>query len=77
MLNTTGNTNMNHAGFQFKDVGYEDIRGCATFEYRGYIVSMSNIFNPPGVAIMRHADPSFFMNIATVEEAINAINSLE
>lgn len=68
---------MNYAGFQIKDVGYEDIRGCAAFEYRGYIVSMSNIFNPPNVAILRADDKRVFIQVNTVEEAINAINSLE
>ena len=67
---------MNHAGFQIKDVGYEDIRGCATFEYRGYIVSMSNIFIPPSVAILRADDKRVFIQVNTVEEAINHINSM-
>ena len=67
---------MNHTGFQIKDVGYEDIRGCATFEYRGYIVSMSNIFNPPNVAILHADDKRVFIQVNTVEEAINHINSM-
>lgn len=68
---------MNYAGFQICDVNADTIRGSAAFNYRGYVVSMSTIFTPPGVAIMRHDDPSFFMNATTVEEAINVINSLE
>ena len=68
---------MNHTGFQIKDVCYEDIRGCATFEYRGYIVRMSNIFNPPNVAILRADDKRVFIQVNTVEEAINHINNLE
>ena len=75
--NTTENTSMNYAGFTIKDMNADEIRGSSAFNYRGYVVSMSTIFTPPGVAIMRHDDPSFFMDVATVEEAINVINSLE
>lgn len=68
---------MNRAGFQIKDVGYEDIRGCAVFEYRGYIVSMSSCFNPPNVAILRADDKRVFIQVKTIEDAINHINNLE
>ena len=68
---------MNRAGFQIKNVGYEDIRGCVTFKYRGYIVSMSSSYNPPNVAILRADDKRVFIQVKTVEDAINHINSLE
>lgn len=31
---------MNHAGFQIKDVGYEDIRGCAALVIAAIVFTM-------------------------------------
>ncbi len=67
---------MNHAGFYIKNIDAAYIRGSSAFNYRGYIVSMSTVFNPPGVAIMKQDDPSFFMEAGTVEGAINTINHI-
>ena len=75
---------MNYAGFKIVGVGSTDIGACAQFEYRGYIVSLSNIFTPPGLAVFDSNSEFVAINdggydlpqVQDVESAIRFIDGL-
>ena len=55
------------------DVVDNDIRACAQFEYKGWIVSMSTIFKGVGVSVSVFKD-GYALECKSVEQAIELIN---
>ena len=55
------------------DVMDNDIRACAQFEYKGWIVSMSTIFKGVGVSVSVFKD-GYALECKSVEQAIELIN---
>ena len=55
------------------DVMDNDIRACAQFEYKGWIVSMSTIFKGVGVSVSVFKD-GYALECKSVEQAIELID---
>ena len=53
------------------DVMDNDIRACAQFEYKGWIVSMSTIFKGVGVYVFKDG---YELECKSVEQAIDLID---
>ena len=53
------------------DVMDNDIRACAQFEYKGWIVSMSTIFKGVGVYVFKDG---YALECKSVEQAIDLID---
>ena len=53
------------------DVMDNDIRACAQFEYKGWIVSMSTIFKGGGVYVFKDG---YALECKSVEQAIDLID---
>ena len=61
--------------FKIQNVSGDDVVGATVFNYKDYVISMSTIFKPHDVAIIRHGE-FIKTNISTVEEAIEFINNI-
>ena len=55
------------------DVMDNDIRACAQFEYKGWIVSMSTIFKGVGVSVSVFKDV-YALECKSIEQAIDLID---
>lgn len=56
------------------DVGGQDIKACAQFQYKGWTISFSTIFRGASVFAFKDTEELIFQS---VENAIEAINQKE
>jgi len=61
--------------FKIVNVGNENIEGCCYFDYKGYMISISTIFKPNNVAILKNGE-FVVTDIINVEEAIAYVDML-
>lgn len=56
------------------NVSNEPLKGCCTFEYKGYIVSLSTVFPDKDIAVFKVDDSTFeAYGFDSVEHALNYI----
>lgn len=62
---------------QITDIALRLLRANCTFNYKGFIISISTIFNSgQQVGLFMENDRNFQLYFDTVEEAINHVNSV-
>ena len=62
--------------FKIQNVACIDTEGfCCLFPYKGYVISLSTIFMPKDIAVLKNGE---FINnrISSVEEAISIVDNL-
>lgn len=63
--------NLNRKGFGIMDVGASHVKAGAGFAYKGFIISMSTVFDNPDVAVfVDDANADLIYTAASVESAI-------
>jgi hypothetical protein len=63
--------NLNRKGFGIMDVGAAHVKAGAGFAYKGFIISMSTVFDNPDVAVFLDDESGAYMyQAASVESAI-------
>jgi hypothetical protein len=67
--------NLNRKEFGIMDVAGKQLPAGAAFAYRGFIISMSQVFDCPDVAVFLDGPvPHLMTNVQSVEFAINWCN---
>ena len=68
--------NLNYMNFGIMGYGGEKVKAGAGFIYKGYIISMSTVFNNPAVAVFVDVDGGEIVyEASSVEDAIKWVDS--